>query len=202
VFSAAIAPSVDAGTIAFSENGRALLGCTTAPLRTPSRGVTFAVYAAKSGTFNITAMYSGDSSFASSAATFTQVVKPAIVPPREHVGQSQIAKPAGTHPNFSLILTAARTNHAPHHYRFTAENVSCDGGASAVQITVGASTTQVPCKARLAAASKQLAGHRTYKITARAVRFDRKHRITARGPLYRLSLYMPGDEARWVPAGA
>ena len=196
VLTATITPSVNGGTIAFTENRLPLTGCTS--LTTSVRSVTCTVLAAKAGSSIIGASYSGDSSYVGSTATLTQLINPAILPPQQHVGQRKGAKPTGNRPNFSLVLMTVRTHSMPHRYGFAAENVACVGGAGGVQITTGNSTVTVPCKAKLALASKQLAAHQTYKITARAVRFNKKHRVIARGPVYRLSLCVPGDDALWV----
>ena len=193
VFTATITPSVNGGTMTFTENRLPLTACTSGQLNASTLGVTCTVSAAKAGTLTIGASYSGDSSFAGSAATLTQVIKPAILSPQQHVGQRKGTKTTGMHPNFSLVLMAILTQAVPHRYWFAAENVTCVGGAGGVQITTGKSLVTVPCNARLALASPQLAAHRTYKITARAIRYDKRHRIIARGPVYTLSLYLPGD---------
>jgi outer membrane protein assembly factor BamB len=179
-FTATITPAVDGGTITFTENGLPLTGCTSGQLNASMRTVTCTVSAAKAATLSIRATYSGDGSHAGSSATLTQAIKSAMLPPEQHVGQKRGEKTRGRQPNFALTLTAVRTQGVAHW--FAAENVTCMGGAGGVQITIGSATVTVPCKASLALASKRMPAHRTYKIAARAVRYDKKHRIIARGP--------------------
>ncbi len=198
VFTATISPSVNGGTVSFTENRLPLTGCTSGRLNAATLRVTCTVVAAKAATLIIGASYSGDGSYVGSAATLTQVIKSEVLPSRESVGRRKGARTTRGHPDFSLVLMAVRTHNVPHRYRFAAENVTCVGGADGVQITIGTSTVTVPCRASLALASRQVAARHTYQITARAVRYDKRRRIIARGRVYRLSLSVPGDDATWV----
>jgi hypothetical protein len=196
VYTAQVSPAVDGGSITFSVNGRALPGCANIPLSGGYRGAACTIPSVTAGNWWVTASYSGDASYSSSSAGLMEVAKAAILPPSKSVGRK--GGPGGK-PGFLLTLLAVRTHATPHIYWFAARSVSCYHKASAILVAIGRSVRSVRCGATIMLASRPVAVHRSYRISLEAVRYGRHHAILSRGPVYKLTLYMPGDEAHWTP---
>jgi hypothetical protein len=148
-------------------------------------------------TETVTGTFTTLTSTSTTATTTTPTTTPTkavATPPSETVGE---AGPKGK-PDFKLTLTAVRTSVAPYHYWFAVKNVKCFNKASAVLVTYGKTTMAEKCSAKIQFASKSLAVHHYYTLTLRPVRYGRRHKVVARGPLYRRRLYMPGNEVEWT----
>jgi hypothetical protein len=109
-------------------------------------------------------------------------------------------------PDLYLELDAFRLTllsgllHTPIGYRyfFAAQHIRCINGATNLIFTVAHARHSTSCRPGPILISGQLAPHSTYQIRVQAVR-ERKHKVVKWGASYSGHLYMPGNEARWVP---
>jgi hypothetical protein len=107
-------------------------------------------------------------------------------------------------PAASLIILALRS--PDHHFFWGTASVSCQNRATNLVFTVRRnhrllSRRRLGCRRRISLASSAVKPHRKYAIRVQPVRI-RKGRIVARGEAYAVRLYMPGNEANWVPIPA
>jgi outer membrane protein assembly factor BamB len=216
-FTATISPIPLGGTVTFTVDGSPIPGCSSMTVNASYIAFECQVSGIAAGTWQIGASYSGDSAYGPSSDSLTETVNPSttpvspstpttptnpltpvkpITPPSRSVGRLGSTK--NHRPNVALTVIAVRSVATPHVFAFAAEHVNCRR-ASAVRVTIDGSTIILPCGTKLALASKYVAAHRNYRITIQAIRYGAGGRIIARGPVYTLTLYMPGNEATWIP---
>lgn len=109
--------------------------------------------------------------------------------------------PERSRPAASLMVVGLRSGDT--RYFWGTSRVRCLNGATNLVFTVRRnrrliSRKRIGCRRKISLASSEVAHHRTYAIRVQAVRM-RRRRIVERGEAYRVRLYMPGNEARWVP---
>lgn len=79
-YTATVSPTPDGGTVAFTDGGNSISGCSAVPASTSTGQATCMVTYSSTGSHSIVASYSGDSTFSgSTSSTLTQTVNPAPV---------------------------------------------------------------------------------------------------------------------------
>ena len=73
-FTATVSPVPDGGTVAFSDGGNAITGCDAQPVDTSTGTATCDATYDTAGTYQITAVYSGDTKYGTSTGYLTQTV--------------------------------------------------------------------------------------------------------------------------------
>jgi large repetitive protein len=73
-YTATVSPVPDGGTVAFSDNGTPIAGCSAQQVAASTGTATCPVSYKIAGTYPITAAYSGDTAFTASTGSLTQVV--------------------------------------------------------------------------------------------------------------------------------
>ena len=117
----------------------------------------------------------------------------APTPPRVQLTPS----PTGhRHPDAGLTIVALRTLDG-RRYFWGVQDAHCINGATHLVFRIGHSRKRVRCSRKIAVVSSSVRPHRYYTVRVRVVKI-RKHRVT-RGASYSRRLYMPGNEALWIP---
>ncbi len=220
---ATVSPAVNGGTFTFSQNGTPIAGCSALPMSSSTIGCIGT--ALGTGTVTITGAYSGDTASGASSSSLSLVITatgtttttqttqstqaaqltqttsstgspPPVVPPSRTITRPGRSKRL---PDFSLRVAAVRlASTVSIRYYWAVQNVSCYNRASAVDVTVAGHTIAAPCRRNLMLASAAVADHINYAITFQAIEYGRRHKVVARGVVYRASMYMPGPEAQWT----
>ena len=99
-------------------------------------------------------------------------------------------------PDAGITIVALRTLDG-RHYFWGVQDAQCINGATHLVFRIGHSRRRVKCRRQITVVSSSVLPHRYYLIRVRVVRI-RKHRLT-RGAAYSRRLYMPGNEALWIP---
>jgi len=99
-------------------------------------------------------------------------------------------------PDAGLTIIALRTLDG-RHYFWGVQDAHCINGATHLVFRIGHSRKRVRCSRKITVVSSSVLPHRYYTIRVRAVKI-RRHRMT-KGAAYSRRLYMPGNEALWVP---
>jgi len=100
-------------------------------------------------------------------------------------------------PDAGLTIVALRTLDGRRYFWGT-KDIHCINGATHLIVNVGHSRRRLKCRSRITVASSAVSPHRYYVIRVQPIRI-RKHRLVAIGATYSRSLYMPGNEANWIP---
>ena len=154
-FTAAVSPTPDGGTIAFTDGGIVIGGCDAVPVSLTGQASCQVTYPV-AGSHSIVAAYSGDPAFASSASpTLEEVVQPAqsaaSAPPTQSVSPTQSAPPTQPAPAVSPGSPA----------RGSAGNVRVSGRHVTASVTCkGASGSSCAIKLTLSAAASHGSAHR------------------------------------------
>ena len=104
--------------------------------------------------------------------------------------------PGHRRPDAGLTIVALRTLDG-RHYFWGVQDAHCVNGATHLVFRIGHSRRRVKCRRKITVVSSSVSPHRYYTIRVRVVRI-RKHRVT-KGAAYARRLYMPGNEALWIP---
>jgi hypothetical protein len=112
------------------------------------------------------------------------------------------ARPAPPSPSATFSWAAVRVpNGASYRYYFYVTNLTCQNGATAVDVVVRARRRRIRCSAGQGWASGPLSPGRSYSTRAQAVKM-RHGRIIGRGIPVRATEQMPAADATWQPIGS